>query len=241
MSHTNSTPNYNLPQFAGTDKPTWLNDVNGAMSAIDTQMKANADSATQANTNATTAVNNTGTLANLNTTDKTSLVGAVNEVNTNLGVVSGVASNAVTSANQANSEINILKNYLDITNFTSPTVTGSNVSISRAEMSCASNNDGTLGKIYGEIRLTANINGACTITFNSPLRPTSPITINGGIMGFWKSSSDAYSPMGILGLTIAIDGTVTVTIDGTSGTLYRLYFINSLIFVQNFGDIPIPE
>ena len=35
MSHTNSTTNYNLPQFVGTDTPGWLTDVNGAMSDID--------------------------------------------------------------------------------------------------------------------------------------------------------------------------------------------------------------
>lgn len=48
MSYTNSTTNYNLPQWVGTDKPTWLNDMNGAFSDIDTAMKANADAASQA-------------------------------------------------------------------------------------------------------------------------------------------------------------------------------------------------
>ena len=101
MSHTNSTPNYNLPQFVGTDKPTWLNDVNGAMSAIDTQMKANADSATTAGTSATTANNAIGTLANLETTAKTDLVSAVNEVNTNVTTVGNVASQASANATSA--------------------------------------------------------------------------------------------------------------------------------------------
>lgn len=40
MSHTNSTTNYNLPQFVGTDTPGWLTDVNGAMSAIDAAIYA---------------------------------------------------------------------------------------------------------------------------------------------------------------------------------------------------------
>ena len=48
MSSTNHTTNYNLPQFVGSDKPAWLGDVNPAMSAIDTQMKANADAAANA-------------------------------------------------------------------------------------------------------------------------------------------------------------------------------------------------
>ena len=122
MGHTNSTANLGLPQFIGTDKPTWLSDVNGAFSAIDTYAGNNdaalaitdgkadtaiadasnavttagnaattagnaAATATNANTvagNALTIVNNTaakmGDLTQLVTTDKSSLVAAVNEV-----------------------------------------------------------------------------------------------------------------------------------------------------------------
>ena len=45
MSATNHTPNYSLPQFIGTDVPTWLVDVNGAFSDIDTAIKNAADAA----------------------------------------------------------------------------------------------------------------------------------------------------------------------------------------------------
>lgn len=48
MSSTNKTPNYNLSQYIGTDKPTYLGDYNGDMLKIDTQLKANADSASNA-------------------------------------------------------------------------------------------------------------------------------------------------------------------------------------------------
>ena len=48
MSSTNHTANYNLPQFVGSDKPTWLGDVNQAMSIIDGQMKTNANNITSA-------------------------------------------------------------------------------------------------------------------------------------------------------------------------------------------------
>ena len=41
MSHTNKTPNYDLPQFIGTDKASWLGDLNPAFLAIDTEMQAN--------------------------------------------------------------------------------------------------------------------------------------------------------------------------------------------------------
>lgn len=48
MSHTNSTTNYNLPQFTPTDKPAWLVDINDAFRSIDTGMhtaKTTADAA----------------------------------------------------------------------------------------------------------------------------------------------------------------------------------------------------
>lgn len=48
MSSTNKTTNYNLSQYIGTDKPTYLGDYNGDMLKIDNQMKANADSASNA-------------------------------------------------------------------------------------------------------------------------------------------------------------------------------------------------
>ncbi|MBR6627936.1 MAG: hypothetical protein IKL04_08180 [Lachnospiraceae bacterium] len=123
MSHTNSTANLALPQFIGTDKPTWLSDVNGAFAAIDSYAGSNdaalaitdgkadtaiadasnavttagnaattagnaAATATAANTvagNALTVANGinskVGVLTDLTTTDKSTVVNAINEVN----------------------------------------------------------------------------------------------------------------------------------------------------------------
>lgn len=60
MSHTNSTTNYNLPQFISTDKPAWLTDINGAFSAIDTAVKNAADDASSASTDAGQAIIDAG-------------------------------------------------------------------------------------------------------------------------------------------------------------------------------------
>ena len=43
MTATKHTTNYNLSQFTGTDRPTWLGDYNGDMTKIDAQLKKNAD------------------------------------------------------------------------------------------------------------------------------------------------------------------------------------------------------
>lgn len=114
MSSTNKTTNYNLSQYVGEDKPTYLGDYNGDMLKIDTQMKNNNNLASSANTAAsnaseaaiaanTKATNNEtkiGTISNLTTTEKTNLVGAVNEVNgiatANTGAI-GTLSNLLTT------------------------------------------------------------------------------------------------------------------------------------------------
>ena len=54
MSHTNSTTNYNLPQFLTSDKPAWLTDINNAFSDIDSGIYA-------AQSKADTAYNDAGT------------------------------------------------------------------------------------------------------------------------------------------------------------------------------------
>lgn len=61
MGHTNSTTNYNLPQFITTDKPAWLTDVNNAYSAIDIGIHAAKTAADTAQGDATTALGNAGT------------------------------------------------------------------------------------------------------------------------------------------------------------------------------------
>lgn len=110
MGHTNETVNYQLPQFIGTDKPSWLGDVNNAFLAIDTaiaEAKTEADSAaggvaglqttvgshtTQIGTLTETVTAQGGTLNTVTaligngeptTTDKT-LIGAINELHSDI-------------------------------------------------------------------------------------------------------------------------------------------------------------
>ena len=64
MSATNHTPNYSLPQFIGTDVPTWLVDVNGAFSDIDTAIKNAADAAGSSTGEITALDNRVSTVEN---------------------------------------------------------------------------------------------------------------------------------------------------------------------------------
>ena len=59
MTATNKTANYDLSQFVGTDRPTWLGDYNSDMEKIDAQMKTNADAIEQATAGRLTSVSHT--------------------------------------------------------------------------------------------------------------------------------------------------------------------------------------
>lgn len=61
MSATKKTANYELSQFVGSDRPTWLGDYNNDMSKIDMQLKRNADDIAAA-ADGLTSVNHTGDL-----------------------------------------------------------------------------------------------------------------------------------------------------------------------------------
>lgn len=62
MTATNHTENYNLSQFVGTDRPTWLGDYNGDMAKIDAQLKQNADDIASASAGGLTSVAHTADL-----------------------------------------------------------------------------------------------------------------------------------------------------------------------------------
>nr|DAL18655.1 MAG TPA_asm: hypothetical protein [Caudoviricetes sp.] len=62
MTATNKTKNYQLSQFVGSDRPTWLGDYNSDMSKIDTQLKQNAADIASAAAGGLTSVNHTADL-----------------------------------------------------------------------------------------------------------------------------------------------------------------------------------
>lgn len=97
MSSTNKTPNYALPQFIPTDKPTWLGDVNAAMLAIDTAMADNHTTAESANTSASAAVAQVQHAVDTANEAKVDSAAALQNATNAIGV----AQNALNSATQA--------------------------------------------------------------------------------------------------------------------------------------------
>lgn len=94
MGSTNKTTNYELSQYIGTDKPSWLNDYNNDMLKIDTQMKANATAAGNAQTTANTADGkadtNTQAISTLNTQINTPSTGLAATVADHTTAITGI-------------------------------------------------------------------------------------------------------------------------------------------------------
>lgn len=125
MGSTNSTPNYELSQFIGTDKPAWLQDYNGDMLKIDTGIagaKTAADNAQSAadgaQGDATTALND---IANINTELGTventlsTATGNINTINSLIGNGTPTTTDQtiIGAINEINAEVQILDGYYD--------------------------------------------------------------------------------------------------------------------------------
>ena len=246
MASTNKTTNYELSQFLGTDKPSWLGDYNSDMSKIDAAVHTVAGTATGADGKADTNATSIGTLANLTTDAKTSLVAAVNEVDshadaatTTAGDALSSATTAATNAGLAQTAVANLASKFDLTPATltvscpqvTPTAASTNVT-------CAKNSDGSLCKIYGRIKLGSGYNGNCVCTTSDTgLRPTEAITISGAGLRIARTSTGS-SVFG-LSYTINTNGTITITVaNDSSFNSVDVELIACLIFVTNFGDQP---
>lgn len=108
MSFTNHTPNYNLPQYVGTDKPTFLGDFNNAMTAIDTALHNNAQNAGEGLSElqqAQAALTETQETLSEVQTEVANVSGIAATVNQNVQQALSAANDATTAANSATSQI----------------------------------------------------------------------------------------------------------------------------------------
>lgn len=264
FNSTNKTTHYDLSQYIASDKPTYLIDYNQDMSKIDTGIY-NAMSKASVNEA------NIGTMSNLNTSEKTNLVGAINEVNTQVGtnttnisqntsdildnstkigtladLATTYKTNVVGAINEVKSEANTNKDNIEKFNFTNfktyqtNEITASQGTISDTSLTVASNSDGTIGKIYGQLTLAlSNVTGKITLTFASNLRPSSGIYIGslGSLVYFTSQGiSNVYSQ----GLAVKTTGEIEIDINvDSSVTTVRFIYIPALLFMKDFGDTPI--
>ena len=232
MGATNRTQNYNLPQFVGSDKPTWLGDFNGAMSSIDTQMKSNNDLGTTANTTANTALENAG---NAQPTANTAQQTATNANQT--------ATNALNKALE--NEVNIQKfNLNNFIQLEEPILTGvisGNGSYNPYNImipTIARDTGGNVFKFYGGFELTNYTfqNGFVYATFNNTgIVPKEDYYINvcGIKIGLGLTNAQ-YQP---IRCKVKTNGTIEIELEvNSSFTGVRVLLFPCLYFNNNFGD-----
>lgn len=236
MASTNKTTNYNLSQYVGSDKPTYLGDYNGDMQKIDTQMKANADSATSANSLATLA-KNTADLAEEHAQTGITNAGTADTKATN---AQNTATSALTKATKNESDIS----KLNITRFqqygtSDLQITGATLGTG-ANITVASNADGSIGKIYGTVPVTdATSETPKVVIPGSYLRPVSDININGIAINFIQ-----YDLTGGAVSSMPYNRTVTIKTNGDIELIFNEYIngkskmlvMACLLFIKDFGD-----
>lgn len=234
MSSTNKTTNYELSQYVGSDKPTYLGDYNSDMLKIDTQMKANADGIT-ANTSAISTANTTANTA-LSTAQGAN--STANTANSTANTANSTATQALTKANANESEIARVKAEFDMTNIKTymqvdMSTNGSFSFSGTPKITVATNSEGTIAKIYGTIRGTATLNDV-DIRILTDLRPSSNFEISPAGM-LVNNTSDTV--IGIYNLQIDTDGILHIKVSGVNSTNLFFCQLPYIIFVKDFGDV----
>lgn len=232
MSSTNKTTNYNLSQYIGTDKPTYLGDYNSDMLKIDNQLKANADSASNAASSAgaaqavaSDASKNVQTL-NDSVTANSADIASLKTKNAQQDVSIQNASNAASSAlNKANQNEH---NIADI-NTRNQWIQGTNIhnnglpNYKQGAWNCSYNRLSGLLNISGQIELSqgSTIAGETRIA----TLPENILKLI-GLSGERKIWSSIF--------VTRVDGTLEVqnlTLDQT-GKIYMLYTLNNVQYMN---------
>ena len=265
FASTNKTTNYELPQFVGNDKPTWLSDFNGAMATIDAGMHENATDisamASDVSSASAAAAQASSDVATLTSTVST-LSSNVSTVTTTANNAQSTATSALNTANTANgkadtnaSAITSLDSRVDsveediaefnfdtFTTISKNDTTASNVNSDYAitGLTLATNSGNkNVFKLYGQVygKLTT-WNQTGYISFNSALRPESDISINGaGIASF--EVGGAPTALRLAHFDVKTTGEIRIYLDIFSDqTTDRVMLNANLYFVKDFGDEP---
>lgn len=157
-----------------------------------------------------------------------------------------ITANQITAVPTSMKLVDDIANYLNLSNFTTPTLSLTNLTYigSSTNVGCAANADGSLGKVYGQIRVKSSAT-SWSISFPTPLRPAETMTVNGIVMHFYNDvdagGSDSWVPVP-KSITIATDGTATITdTQSLANRQNRIFLSACLIFAKSFGDSQIIE
>lgn len=232
MSSTNKTTNYNLSQYIGTDKPTYLGDYNSDMLKIDTQLKANADSASNAASAAGAAqavasdasknVQKLNDSVTANSADIAGLKTKNAQQDTSIQNVSNTASSALNKANQNEhniADINTRNQWIQGTNIHNTGLPN----YTKGSWNCSYNRFSGLLNISGQIELSQG----STIAGESRIA-----TIPDNIMKLINSSGERQLWSSLF--VTRSDGSLEVqnlALDQT-GKIYMRYTLNNVMYMN---------
>lgn len=251
FASTNKTTNYELPQFVGTDKPSWLGDFNEAMLTIDTGMHDNAtaiDGVESASKTATSTANqalqSVSSLSNTVSSQGSSIT-TINSTLTTQGTAISSIDGRVTTLETDNTT-----NKSDITDLKSITqALSSYINLNHNEsfnksnaikfpnnspsfINVASNEDGSVCKIYGFLAVDS-ISGNTYAEVQTRLRPSEDITINSlEIIGYQGGNSTWYG-----NVIIRKTGKVEFRVQALGTNSCNVIVVPCLLFLTNFGDV----
>ena len=259
MASTNHTTNYNLSQYIGGDKPTYLGDYNGDMQKIDAQMKTNADNIATAISgveSATSTANSAVSTANSAQSTANSASTTANSASTTASNAQSTANSALSTATSAQATANTSLALASKMNFTTfKNVANADISFSNGatlnnnNLSIATNSDGSMAKVYGSLTITNTNKNSGKITISSSLRPTDDngdpvdLTIN-GVMIRIVGSNQINKNINMASLVIKGNGNIEIDIlqvDPSVTEQDRYMLIATNLYLKPFSDTPIPE
>lgn len=232
MSSTNKTANYNLSQYIGTDKPTYLGDYNSDMLKIDTQLKANADSAS----NASSAAGAAQAVADKASKDVQALNNSITANSEDIAILKTKNAqqdvsiqNATNTASSANNKANQNEQNITDINTRNQWIQGVNIhntglpNYSKGSWNCS----------YNRFSGLLNINGQIELSQGSTIAGQSRIgTIPNNIMTMIASTGDRKIWSSLF--VTRVDGSLEVNnlvIDQT-GKIYNEYTLNNVSYMN---------
>lgn len=249
MASTNKTTNYDLSQYVGTDKPTYLGDYNSDMLKIDTAIKNASNSASAAST-AASAAQTTADGASTAASNAQTSADAANQAASNASQAAATAQGTANTANTnaqsalANASVNAqaiatLKSYLDIKNYVTPTAQISGAISGNLDMriTVARNDDGTLAKIYGYLGFTkSNANGDVVVTLTGTgLNPNSEFIISP--IGILRDSQNTNYNPGYMACTVKANGDLEFNFKNVVANRSPFLICPACLYlIKNFGD-----
>ena len=242
MASTNKTTNYELSQYVGSDKPTYLVDYNGDMLKIDTAIKSAYNRAGTGISDAAAAQATANTASSTATSAATAASGAAAAASTADGkavIAQATADSAVASAAANALAIQAIKDYINIKNYVSPTatVTGDITGSLDNRVTVARNDDGSLAKIYGYLGFTKNgtAGNVKIVLSGTGLSIEEAFTISP--IGILRDAANAQYNPGYVAADLKTNGDIEFTFNNVPANRNLFVILPACIYImKNFGD-----